>query len=129
LAALPGQTWVAEIYALNSSADPIDNVDFGVIKIEFLDAGLNLAAGGVAGVDIFESPQINASTPQDQWTLLGVGTAPAPANTAYANFVIVKVDVDGGQGGSLFWDDAVLRIDSTVGVEESTFGAIKQLYR
>ena len=44
------------------------------------------------------------------WTLLGVGTAPAPANTAWAQAVLVKVDLDGTQGGSIFWDDASLVI-------------------
>lgn len=103
--AAPGQTWVAECWALNASFDPIDNVDFGVLKIEFLNAGFGLVAGGIAGVDVFESNQINGSTPMDVWTLLGVGTAPAPAGTAYANIVLVKVDLDGAQGGSIFWDD------------------------
>jgi len=74
LPAAPGETWVGEIYALNSSTDPIDNVDFGVYKIEFRDASGQLAAGGLFGVDIFESNPINATTPQDTWTLLGVGT-------------------------------------------------------
>ena len=108
LPATPGQTWVGEIWALNYSADPIDNVDFGVFKIEFLDSAMLLAAGGLAGVDIFESNAISAATPLDQWTLLGVGTAPAPAGTAYARAVLVKVDMDGTQGGSIFWDDARL---------------------
>jgi hypothetical protein len=108
LPAAPGQTWVGEIWALNASFDPLDAVDFGVYKIEFLDAGFNLAAGGLAGVDVFESNQINGATPKDEWTLLGVGTAPAPANTAYAQAVLVKVDLDGTGGGSIFWDDASL---------------------
>jgi hypothetical protein len=109
LAAAPGETWVGEIYAMNSSTDPIDNVDFGVYKIEFRNASGQLAAGGLFGVDIFESNQIGAATPQDTWTLLGVGTAPAPAGTAFAQAVIVKVDMDGTQGGSIFWDDARLQ--------------------
>jgi hypothetical protein len=41
--------------------------------------------------------------------LLGVGTAPAPAGTAFAQAVLVKVDMDGAQGGSIFWDDARLQ--------------------
>jgi len=128
LAALPGQTWVAEVWVLNSAADPIDNVDFGVLKIEFLNASFGLVAGGVAGVDVFESAPVNASTPQDVWTKLGVGSAPAPAGTAYANIVLVKVDMDGAQGGSIFWDDATL-FTQTVAVQGTTFGVIKQLYR
>lgn len=106
--ALPGQIWTGQIRALNWSADPLDSVDFGVYKIEFLNASLQLAAGGLAGVDIFESNPINATLPPDTWTLLGVGTAPAPAGTVWARAVIVKVDVDGAQGGSIFWDTAAL---------------------
>ena len=128
LAASPGQTWVGECWALNASFDALDAVDFGVYKIEFLDAGGNLAAGGIFGVDVFESNQINGTTPLDTWTLLGVGTAPAPPNTAFAQAVIVKVDVDGTNGGSIFWDDASLTTP-TVAVEPTTFGHIKQLYR
>lgn len=126
--AAPGQTWVGEIYAMNASFDPIDNVDFGVFKIEFLDAAFNFVAGATFGVDVFESNPINASAPFDQWILLGVGTAPAPAGTAYARAVIVKVDMDGGQGGSIFWDDARLFTD-TVAVEPTTMSGIKGLYR
>ncbi len=127
LAAAPGETWIGEIYAMNAGFDPIDDMDFGVYKIEFLDVGGNLAAGGLFGVDVFESNQINGATPLDQWTLLGVGTAPAPANTAWAQAVIVKVDVDGAQGGSIFWDDASLSIDA-VPVEATTWGQIKAMY-
>ncbi len=87
-----------------------------------------LAAGGIFGVDVFESNQISGATPLDVWTLLGVGTAPAPANTAYAQAVIVKVDVDGAQGGSIFWDDARLFIDDPVPVEPSSWGQIKSLF-
>lgn len=129
LPAAPGQTWVGEIYAMNASFDPIDNVDFGVYKIEFLDVNFQLAAGGIFGVDVFESNQINASAPLDTWTLLGVGTAPAPAGTAYAQAVVVKVDVDGTQGGSIFWDDASLVIDDISPAAESTWGQIRNLFR
>jgi len=129
LPAIPGQTWVGEICARNASFDPIDNVDFGVYKIEFLDVNFQLAAGGVFGVDVFESNQINGTTPLDVWTLLGVGTAPAPANTAYAQAVLVKVDIDGAQGGSIFWDDARLFTDNPVSVESSSWGQIKGLFQ
>jgi hypothetical protein len=128
LPASPGQTWVGQCWALNASFDALDAVDFGVYKIEFLDAAGNLAAGGLFGVDVFESNQINGTAPLDQWQLLGVGTAPAPPNTAFAQAVIVKVDVDGANGGSIFWDDASLSTP-TVAVEQTTFGHIKQLYR
>ena len=127
--AAEGQTWVGEIYAMNSSLDPIDAVDFGVYKIEFLDAGLNFVAGGVFGIDVFESNQVNAASPLDEWTLLGVGTAPAPPGTAFARAVIVKVDIDGANGGSIFWDDASLFNETPSPTYDSTWGQIKGLYR
>ena len=112
VAAATGDTFVAEIYARNDSSDPIQGNNFGVYKIEYLDAGMNLVSGGILGVDVFESNPINASTPQDEWTLLGVGTAPAPVGTAFAQAVIVQVQLGDGQdnfvGGSIFWDDASL---------------------
>ncbi len=126
LPAAPGETWVGEIYAMNASSDPLDDVDFGVYKIEFRDASGQLAAGGLFGVDIFESNPINATMPQDVWTLLGVGTAPAPDGTAFAQAVIVKVDVDGAQGGSIFWDDATLR-ELVVGVSDAPAPAPQSL--
>ena len=128
LPASPGQTWVGEIWAQNWSVDPIQGNDFGVYKIEFRDANGDLAAGGVFGIDVFESNQINAATPLDTWTLLGVGTAPAPAGTATAQVVIVKVAVDGANGGSIFWDDASLVEEVATPVESTTFGRIKQLF-
>ena len=73
--AAPGETWVGELYAMNFSADPIQGNDFGVYKIEFLDAAFNFAAGNLFGIDVFESNPISAATPFDTWTLLGVGTA------------------------------------------------------
>jgi len=129
LPAAEGETWVGEIYALNATLDPIDNADFGVYKIEFLDVNFQLVAGGQAGIDVFESNPIDASAPIDEWQLLGVGTAPAPAGTAWAQAVIVKVDVDGDQGGSIFWDDASLGTDDPVPTRESTWGEVKRVFR
>lgn len=116
--AAPGETWVGGIYGLNSSLDSLTAPDFGVFKIEFLDAGFALAAGGLAGVDIFESADsINTNTPHDVWKYLGVGTAPAPVGTAWARAVFVKVDLDGCPpcgAGSIFWDDAFMGEESQV---------------
>ncbi len=126
LPAEPGETWNGEVWAMNSSTDPIDDVDFGVYKIEFRDASGQLAAGGLFGVDIFESNLIDATTPQDEWTLLGCGTAPAPPNTATVHAVIVKVDIDGAQSGSIFWDDASLQ-ELVIGVSDAPAPAPQSL--
>ena len=116
LPAAPGDTFVGEIYAQNFSGDAIEGNNFGVLKLEFLNASNNLVsgvAGGLLGVDVFESNKIDATTPLDEWTLLGVGTAPAPAGTAFVNLVVVQVQLGTNfmppfVGGSIFWDDASL---------------------
>ncbi|MCA9257194.1 MAG: PEP-CTERM sorting domain-containing protein [Phycisphaerales bacterium] len=106
--ATPGTTYTGEIWALNNSADAIQGNNFGVFKLEFLDAGFNLIPGGL-GVGFVESNPINAGTPQDQWTLLGAGGV-AAAGTAWVQAVIVQVQLGDGNGafvgGSIFWDDA-----------------------
>ena len=114
--ASPGDVFVGEIYAQTRSSDPIEGDDFGVYKIEFLNSAMGLVSGvvgGLAGVDVFESNRFDITSPQDEWTKLGIGTAPAPAGTAFANVVIVKVQLGTNfmlpfRGGSIFWDDASL---------------------
>ena len=104
--ALPGETWVAEAWALNSSSDPIGEGNFLALKVEFLDAGFGPAGGSFsAGVNVFEVT-FNEFSSLDVWTQIGVGTAPAPAGTAYANYVLVHVQAGVAiDGGSVFVDD------------------------
>ncbi len=116
VAATSGLTYVGEIYARNDSIDPIQGGNFGVYKLEFLDAGQDFVGGApVLGVNVFESNVVDATTPQDVWTLLGVGGV-APTGTAFVRAVIVQVQLgDGGDpagfvGGSIFWDDASVAI-------------------
>lgn len=107
VSAAPGDTWVGEAWALNSSTDPIGAGNFLALKVEFLDAGFGPAGGSfTAGVNVFEAI-FDEFAPTDVWTMLGVGTAPAPAGTAYANFVLVHVQAGVAiTGGSVFVDDA-----------------------
>jgi len=88
-----GETWVGEIYALNSTADPIDNVTSASTRSSS-DVGGQLAPGAL-GVDIFDRPDQRPDAAR-HLDLLGVGTAPAPAAPPLPA-VIVKVDVDGAQ--------------------------------
>ena len=108
--ATPGGIYVGEIWGRNDSTDPIQGNNFAVYKLEFLDAGFNFVGGSpVAGFNVFESNPLNASTPQNQWSLLGVG-GQAPAGTAFVQAVIVHVQLGDGAGGVLggavFFDDA-----------------------
>ncbi|MEO1584161.1 MAG: PEP-CTERM sorting domain-containing protein [Planctomycetota bacterium] len=115
-AATAGTTYTAEIYALQQSGDALAGGNFGVFKIEFLDANGLFVAGPngegnvpLLGYNVFESNAFNSSSPQDAWTLLGTGGV-APAGTASAQAVIVQVQLGdaAGQftGGAIFWDAA-----------------------
>lgn len=113
--AAPGETWVAEIWSLNFSADPISPGNFCVIKILFLDAGGVDPPGGVwlAGVNVFEQRVADSTSPLDLWQLFGVGSAPAPDGTAFAQLLIVEVQGNNPPlGGSVFLDDAVFRLQA-----------------
>lgn len=117
-AAAPGQTWMAEIWSLNNSTDPMQGNNFCVIKILFLDAGGVNPPGGVwlAGVNVFEQRVADATSPLDEWQLFGAGSAPAPEGTAFAQLLIVEVQMHAGtaadpfRGGSVFLDEAVFRM-------------------
>jgi hypothetical protein len=107
-AATAGQTWVGSAVGQNWSGDPIVNVSSILIQIAFFDAeGLPAgeSAGGnpAPGFNLFNSNPVDATTPQDVWTSLGVGTAPAPDNTAEVRFIALGLL---GSGGAGFFDDA-----------------------
>ncbi|NEO26213.1 MAG: PEP-CTERM sorting domain-containing protein [Kamptonema sp. SIO4C4] len=93
--------------ARSNSDDPISDGNFLALKIEFLDNAMAVLPGGT-GVSIFET-QFTSADPLDQWVKLGVGTAPAPAGTAFAQVVIVHVQGPPSiTGGSVFVDDVSL---------------------
>ena len=113
--AVPGQTWVADIWSLNYSADPMQGANFCVMKILFLgDDGVNPPGGTwLAGVNVFEQRIADAASPLNAWQQFGIGSAPAPEGTAFAQLLIVEVQGnDPPLGGSVFLDDAVLRIEA-----------------
>ena len=112
-AASQGQTWVAEVSSFNFSSDPMGTGNFCAMKIEFLDAGYGPAGGSwLAGINVFEVWVADEYSPLDTWQQFGLGTAPAPAGTAFANYVLVEVQgYDGSEpwlpsGGSVFLDNA-----------------------
>jgi hypothetical protein len=108
--AAAGDTWVATGLAQNFSGDPIENVSRLLLQILFLDAEGNFAgtaAGGnfAPGFNAFDSNEVNASSDQNTWIGLGVGTAPAPDNTATAKLVVLGLL---GSGGAGFFDSITL---------------------
>jgi len=107
--AAAGQTWVAEAFSRNDSSDPIGTGNFLAMKIEFLDSGFGPVGGSFSlGVNVFEVIMADETSPLDSWEFAGLGTAPAPAGTAFANLVFVHVQLDPITGGSVFVDDASL---------------------
>ncbi|HOW71408.1 MAG TPA: EF-hand domain-containing protein [Phycisphaerae bacterium] len=106
-AAAEGQTWIARVYARNDSSDPMGVGNFCVMKIEFLDAVMGPVGGTwLAGVNVYEVWVADEATPRDEWLGFGLGTAPAPAGTAFAQLVLVEVQGPPVDGGSVFLDDA-----------------------
>lgn len=91
-----GESWTLSGFGLNSSGDPMQPDNFGLLKISFQDAGNNELAG-------FESPHITISTVQDQWqSLNALGTA--PAGTHHVNLFALFVQ-PATNGGSAAFDD------------------------
>jgi len=110
-AATAGDTFVAEIFVSTPSADtPPANGGTTFLQIQFLDALGNpagTAAGGnqAEGFNFFQAsagPDFNENL--DEFKLLGVGTAPAPDNTASAVVTLVRINPD-NVGGSQVFDE------------------------
>jgi hypothetical protein len=106
-AATAGDTATMSGFGLNFGSDPILNSSQLFLQIGFFDAnGLpaGTAAGGFSapGFNLFDGNIIDANSPQDVWTALGVGTAPAPDNTAEVRFIVLYL---GASGGAAFADD------------------------
>jgi len=107
-AATAGESYVGTAVGQNYGGDPILNVSDIRIQIAFFDdqgAPAGIAAGGnvAEGFNLFNSNLITANSPIDQWLELGVGTAPAPDNTAEVRFIVLGLL---GSGGAGFFDDA-----------------------
>lgn len=102
-----GDVFTMNGFGLNFGSDPILNISTLRLQIGFFDAiGLpaGTAAGGnpAVGFNLFESNLIDVDTPLDIWTGMGVGTAPAPDNTAEVRFIVLGLMASGGAG---FFDD------------------------
>ena len=105
-AATAGDVFTMNGFGQNYGGDPLLNVSSLLLQIAFFDAnGLpaGTEAGGNAsqGFNLFDSNAVDANTPQDVWTAMGVGTAAAPDNTAEVRFIVLGL---AGSGGAGFFD-------------------------
>ncbi|GMV98750.1 MAG: EF-hand domain-containing protein [Phycisphaerae bacterium] len=104
-----GQTWLAQVWSMNSSADAMQGGNFCVLKLEFYDAVGQFAGGApVLGVNYQEVRVADAASPLDVWLPFSI-TLTAPPGTAFAQIVLVEVQLTQPfAGGAVFLDDAFL---------------------
>jgi hypothetical protein len=124
--ALPGEIWNGGVFMLNSSVDLMANGQVAAVNIEWIKAdGTNSDIVPFISNGTFTA----ADAPVDVWTQQTI-TGPAPADAAFARFVVITGDfLPGGPGGAPFYDDAFFELQTPVDNEASSFGAIKALYK
>ena len=125
--ALPGQVWNGGVWIKNSSADPMGGGQIAAVNIEWIQADGTTQSGITPFIS---NGTFDASSPLDVWTLQTI-TGPAPADAAFARFVLITGDfASGGPGGAPFYDDAFFElIDGPTPTQGTTFGRIKTMYR
>ncbi len=126
---VPGQTWNGGVWMRNHSGDPMAGGQVGAVNIEWIQAdGVTQSAI----VPFISNGTFTAATaPVDTWTLQTI-TGVAPADAAFARLTVITGDFDsanGGPGGAPFFDDAFFEIMDPVGTEDTTFGAVKGLFK
>ena len=123
--ALPGQTWNGGVWMRNSSLDPMGGGQVAAVNIEWIQADGTTQS---TITPFISNGTFTAASPQDVWTLQTI-TGVAPADAAFARFVVITGDfLPGGSAGAPFYDDAFFEI-LTVDTEESTWSKVKALYR
>lgn len=114
-AAIAGDVFSGSAVGQNFVGDAFNEPGKLLLQIVFRDANggfAGTAAGGNAapGFNVFDGNTIDWTNPTDNfWTILGVGTAPAPDNTASVDFNVLVLAPSGGSG---FFDSA--SFDKTV---------------
>ena len=108
-AATEGDVFSGSAVGQNFVGDPFNEPGKLLLQIVFRDANGGFAgtqAGGNAapGFNIFDGNVVDWTDPTDNvWRTLGVGTAPAPDNTASVDFNVLVLAPSGGSG---FFDSA-----------------------
>lgn len=122
----PGQTWNGGAWMRNDTLDPMFGGQVAAVNIEWIQAdGVTQSAI----IPFISNGTFTALSPQNVWTLQTI-TGMAPADAAFARFVVITGDFQpGGPGGAPFVDDAFFELLDPVPAEEGTWGQIKSLYR
>ena len=123
---LPGQLWNGGVWMRNDSLDPMGLGQVAAVNIEWIQADGNTQSTIIPFIS--NGTFTAADAPADVWTLQTI-TGTAPADAAFARFVIITGDFQpGGPAGAPFYDDAFFEVDESIPVEENTWGKIKSLY-
>jgi hypothetical protein len=113
VAASEGELWEASVFAINWSGDEFNNL--ALLQLAFLDDSDSVIGAPVETFCDTLGNQACLLTPQDgaeasDWTQISVSGI-APAGTAKAQILLLHILTDGTpNSGSIFWDDASLRI-------------------
>jgi len=122
----PGTVWNGGVWIRNSSLDPMGGGQVAAVNIEWIQADGTTQS---AITPFISNGTFTAASPMDVWTLQTI-TGPAPADAAFARFVVITGDfLPGGPGGAPFYDDAFFEVMEPIGTEPATFSRIKSIYR
>jgi len=111
----------------NSSADQMANGQVAAVNIEWIQA--DGSTQSTITPFISNGTFTAATAPVDTWTLQTI-TGVAPADAAFARFVVITGDFQpGGPGGAPFYDDAFFEMTGPVATEDNSFSQIKALFR
>lgn len=101
-AASAGQLWSASASIFSPTSDFVGVNNFAITKLEFLNAGNAVLAA-------YESTHFNNTSPANTWVPKSISGV-APAGTAFAQIVLVHVQLDPVDGGAVFYDNASLAV-------------------
>jgi hypothetical protein len=122
----PGDIWNGGVWIRNDSLDPMSGGQVAAVNIEWIQADGNTQS---TIIPFISNGTFTAASTPDVWTLQTI-TGTAPADAAFARFVVITGDFQpGGPGGAPFYDDAFFELTGNVPVEETTWGKVKGLFR